>query len=183
MQTVPGLYRPSKGGQVIECSYNFDTGVLAELQFESPIPYLSDWINSKPVPPLGAQYNAFLRSDALGMYVISNTYLAFVYPDKITGFDWNNPPDQILYPCDVKYPKRLLVPIGYRKTVVPTLAAPIVPYKLFYNPETKEVFDDGMWVPLKEEPMYCEDLSLYKQLLDTPYTFIYKTKKGGICYG
>lgn len=177
------MYRPSKGGQVIECSYDYTTGKLGELEFVSPISYLREFIDTKPKVPKGVMYAAFVTSDALGLYVVNNTYLAFVYPDSIGGHNWTDPTDTILSPCQVKSPKRYLMAIGYRKTVIPTLAAPIAPYKLFYDVQSKQVFDDGIWVPIKEEPVFCEDLYLYKQLLNTPYTFVYKSKKGDICYG
>lgn len=161
-----GLYRIAPGSEIRKSSYNYELNQIGPYKFIAPIPYLKKYHIEHAEPSRYYLYEAILGNpNALAAFFTSNTYVAIVYPHKITYVGcYNN--ELIEYKFETKLEVPKLEHIGYVKTYCECKTIATLPYKLMYNKETQLAYLRDVWVPLQGNPVLNPPLSLYKELLE-----------------
>lgn len=122
-------------------------------------------------------YRKIMSCDSYMAVLAWNNLLVAVTGNHITATAWEEDVTVVDTWVDVHSTFRPYIPIGFVKTYPYCKDANVPPYLLFMDQEGNVCTDLGELRNLPEA-VYTKDVSLYKQLIQTDYTAIYKTESG-----
>lgn len=122
-------------------------------------------------------YRKIMSRDSYTAVLAWNNLLVAVTDNHITATSWEEDVTVVDTWVDVHSTFRPYIPIGFVKTYPYCKDVNVAPYLLFMDQEGDVCMELGELKNLPEA-VYTKDVSLYKQLIQTDYTAIYKTESG-----
>lgn len=179
-----GLYRIAQGSEIRKDYYDYDTHKLGPYSFTAPIEYLDKYHATLPVPHMKHLYKNLLGNpSALGTFFTNNDYVGILFEKKIIYSSIYREENLLVYDLSSSVHPIPTVPVGYVKTRTECVSVYTPPYILPYSEDLNCVHLNGNWIKVKDKPVMCRDVGLYKSLLRmTNKEAVYKAENGDLIF-
>ena len=165
------MYRRYYEAPIILAEYDCVSESLMDFKFPSPYIYVDEYVRN--FDQIGEDkyaymYKAMLKHrDLLAVAIATNTYLLELFPNRVIGEAFDGSDVRILesYHDYSSLSKEPIIPVGFERTVCPTIDVLITPGRIFYNQEMEMIFYKNKWSKFPHKPVKWTGKSLYKTLM------------------
>lgn len=164
-------------GEIVPCSYDFDTQTIGPLHVQLPIAHVCNYSPEGSWSENDLWASLCNNSDAIASIIVNNVFLVNIFWNQVHIYSrseyWNTQVAAVKV-CSTLYPE---IPIGWVRTCPSVLDANVPPYKLYMD-KSKRVLLNGKELLQLRDAVRCENMLLYKQLIQTDHRAVYMTHDG-----
>ena len=175
---VPGLMRLNSRGEVVRCSYDFDTKIIGFVHVRLPIAYAEPFQQSASHWTRHDLWKALtVNTEAVASMIVNNVFLITVTRSYMSIETKADKVNTQIAGANTKLLFTPKTPIGFVRTCPEVRDVNIPPYLLFMD-ENNRVSIGGESPRMLVDAVECSDVRLYKSLISTNRPAIYMSKSG-----